>query len=202
VSTSSTSQHAQANAEVNPWHYFQETYSKNVYHRYLKLSSNDAKHLGSLVVPHVLLRMAHFPQVLPEGSTYNLGILQVKGISVWAGEMLFFFYRMSSLSKYYFCLLSHQNVTESSLSLPSATEHNSVHALNNTKSHLTWWVWQKKLLSCSLLSLDFPLFCLRETQSCSFLDEYSINQVGLVLWQHYFSLLFLIYGTSTCKQSV
>lgn len=117
-------------------------------------------------------------------------------------KFFFFFNRMSSLSKYYFYLLSHQNVTESSLSLPSATEHNSVHALNNTKSHLTWWVWQKKLLSCSLLSLDFPSFCLREAQSCFFLEEYPISQVGLVPWQHYFSMLLLMYGTHTSKQSV
>lgn len=60
MSTSSTYQHVWAHAEVNPWHYFQETYSKNVYHRYLKLSSNDAKHLGSSVMLHILLQMAHF----------------------------------------------------------------------------------------------------------------------------------------------
>lgn len=60
MSTNSAYQHAQATAEVNTWYYFQETYSKNVYHRYLELSSNDAKHLGSLVFLHVLFQMAHF----------------------------------------------------------------------------------------------------------------------------------------------
>lgn len=60
MSTSSTYQHAQANAEENLWHYFQETYSKNIYHRYLKLSLNDAKHLGPLVMQLALLWMAHF----------------------------------------------------------------------------------------------------------------------------------------------
>lgn len=60
MSTSSPYQHVQANAEVNPWQYFQETYSKNVYHSFLKLSSNDAKHLGSSVILCILLQMAHF----------------------------------------------------------------------------------------------------------------------------------------------
>lgn len=163
MSTNSTYQHVHATAEVNPWCYFQETYSKNVYHRYLELSSNDARHLWSPVILHVLLQMAHFLSVLLWGSTCNLN----KEITVWIREMremlfFFFFNRMSSLSKYYFYLLFHQNITGSSLSLPSATEHNIVHVLNNTKSHLTWWLWQKKLLSYSLLSLDFPSFSLRE----------------------------------------
>lgn len=53
MSTNSTYQHVQATAELSPWYYFQETYSKNVYHRYLELSSTDAKYFESLVILHV-----------------------------------------------------------------------------------------------------------------------------------------------------
>lgn len=91
MSTNSTNQHVHATAEVNPWCYFQETYSKNVYHRYLELSSNDARHLWSPVILHVLLQMAHFLSVLLWGSTCNLN----KEITVWIREMremLFFFF--------------------------------------------------------------------------------------------------------------
>lgn len=123
----------------------------------------------------------------------------LRGFVFELAKWFFFFNGMSSLSKYYFYLLSHQNICESSLSLPSATEDNTVHALNNTKNHLTWWVWQKQLLFCSLLSLDFPSFFLREAQSCFFLEDCSISQVGLVLWQHYLEVLFLTYNTYTCN---
>lgn len=53
-----------------------------------------------------------------------------------------------------------------------------------------------------IIIFRFSFIVFKGSSELLILEEYSISQVGLILWQHYFSMLFLMYGTYTCKQSV
>lgn len=46
-----------------------------------------------------------------------------------------------------------------------------------------------------IIIFRFSFILFKGSLELLFIEEYSISQVGLILWQHYFSMLFLMYGT-------
>lgn len=53
-----------------------------------------------------------------------------------------------------------------------------------------------------IIIFRFSFIVFKGSSELLILEEYSISQVGLILWQQHFSMLFLMYGTYTRKQSV
>lgn len=46
-----------------------------------------------------------------------------------------------------------------------------------------------------IIIFRFSFILFKGSLELLFIEEYSTSQVGLILWQHYFSMLFLMYGT-------
>lgn len=46
-----------------------------------------------------------------------------------------------------------------------------------------------------IIIFRFSFILFKGSLELLFLEEYFISQVGLILWQHYFSMLFLMHGT-------
>lgn len=46
-----------------------------------------------------------------------------------------------------------------------------------------------------IIIFRFSFILFKGSLELLFIEEYPISQVGLILWQHYFSMLFLMYGT-------
>lgn len=194
MSTNSTYQHMHATAEVNPWCCFQETYSKNVYQRCLELNSNDAKHLGSPVILHVLLWMAHFLSVLLWGYRCNLN----KDFCLSQGNernaFFFFVIGWSPCQNIIFICCFIKNHWKFPLFTLCHRTQYCTH-FEQCKETFNLMALAEETTFLFIIISRFSFIMFKGSLELLFIEEYSISQVGLILWQHYFSILFLMYGT-------